>query len=180
MVWESERLYARRLTPEDYRECCALLQDAGVMYAYEHAFSDAEVQEWLDRQIARYAADGFGLWALVRREDGAGSGQAGLTMQECGGKRLPEIGYLLKKAFWHQGYATEAAMACKAYAFGVLGLDVVYSIIRDNNFPSQRVAQRNGMVPVGRTVKHYYHMDMPHILYAVRAGDTAGETAKGS
>ena len=136
------------------------------MYAYEHAFSDDEVRDWLDRQLARYEADGFGLWALVRREDGAVIGQAGLTMQECDGKRLPEIGYLLKKAYWHQGYATEAARACRAYAFDVLRLDTVYSIIRENNFPSQQVARRNGMVPVGRTVKHYYHMDMPHILYA--------------
>ncbi len=179
LIWESERLYARKLTAEDYAECCALLQDAEVMYAYEHAFSDDEVRDWLDRQLARYEADGFGLWALVRREDGAVIGQAGLTMQECDGKRLPEIGYLLKKAYWHQGYATEAARACRAYAFDVLRLDTVYSIIRENNFPSQQVARRNGMVPVGRTVKHYYHMDMPHILYAVRRDTDSAEVAAG-
>ena len=149
MVWESERLYARRLTPEDYRECCALLQDAGVMYAYEHAFSDAEVQEWLDRQIARYAADGFGLWALVRREDGAVIGQAGLTMQECGGKRLPEIGYLLKKAFWHQGYATEAVTAAVEWALCQPGVLRVEAETAPENIASQRVLAKCGFRPTG-------------------------------
>ena len=168
MVWESERLYARRLTPEDYRECCALLQDAGVMYAYEHAFSDAEVQEWLDRQIARYAADGFGLWALVRREDGAVIGQAGLTMQECGGKRLPEIGYLLKYRHWHKGYASEAAIACRNYAFSVLNAKWICSIVKEDNFASQQVAKRVGMKPEKEFMATYYNGPVKHLLYSVR------------
>ena len=45
----------------------------------------------------------------------------------------------------------------------------VYSIIRDNNFASQRVAQRNGMNVCGKTVKFYYGMEMPHLIFrAVR------------
>ena len=30
---------------------CRILQDKQVMYAYEHAFDNDEVQEWLDSQI---------------------------------------------------------------------------------------------------------------------------------
>ena len=44
----------------------------------------------------------------------------------------------------------------------------VYSIIRDNNTASQNVAKRNGMKEKKRFVKHYYGMDMPHIVYSVR------------
>ena len=58
-----------------------------------------------------------------------------------------------------------AAIACKEYAFSVLGLNTVYSIIRDNNIASQNVAKRNGMTVCGRIVKHYYGMDMPHLVY---------------
>ena len=33
----------------DYTALCRILQDKQVMYAYEHAFDNDEVQEWLDK-----------------------------------------------------------------------------------------------------------------------------------
>ncbi len=74
-------------------------------------------------------------------------GQCGVTWKEVRGRRVPEVGYLLGKEFWGRGYAIEAARACKEYAFDTLGFDQVYSIIRDSNLASQRVAIRNGMLP---------------------------------
>ena len=44
----------------------------------------------------------------------------------------------------------------------------VYSIIRDNNLPSQAVARRLGMEPRCTFSKHYYGIDMPHIAFSVR------------
>ena len=92
-------------------------------------------------------------------------GNIGITMQMFGNLQVPEIGYLLNKDYWHKGYATEGAIACRDYAFNVLKFDKVYSIIRDNNLPSQAVAKRNGMQVVGKEIKHYYNMDMPHLVY---------------
>ena len=169
MIFETERLYLRRLTQDDFGNLCTILQDEIAMYAYEHAFSDTEVQEWLDRQIVRYQMDGFGLWAVLLKGTNTFVGQAGLTMQEIGdGRRVVEIGYLFRQDYWHNGYATEAAQGCKQYAFEILGIPEVYSIIRDNNFASQRVAKRNGMQAVGMMVKHYQGIDMPHILFCVK------------
>lgn len=48
------RLYLRRMGNEDIVPLSAILQDKDVMYAYEHAFSDEEVRQWLDRQMKRY------------------------------------------------------------------------------------------------------------------------------
>ena len=67
-------------TQADFRDLAEILQDPGVMYAYEHDFSDDDVQTWLDRQIGRYKAYGFGLWAIVLKTTGEMIGQAGLTM----------------------------------------------------------------------------------------------------
>ena len=142
------------------------------MHAYEHAFSDAKTKDWLDRQMHRYDHDGFGLWAMIRKSDGEFIGQCGITMQECGNERVPEIGWLLRRDCWHQGHASEAAMACRDYAFGVLGQPMVCSIIRDTNRPSQRVAERNGMRPWRRFVKHYMGIDMPHDVYVVEKEKT--------
>ena len=90
--------------------------------------------------------------------------------RKLNGEQVLEIGYLFRRAYWHQGYATEAARALKQYAFDTLGAQRVYSIIRDTNIASQKVAMRNGMLPVHQFVKHYYGVDMPHIVYCAQRG----------
>ena len=168
MLLETERLSLRRLTQDDFEALRLILQDPEVMYAYEGAFSDTEVREWLDRQISRYQAWGFGLWAVILRETGALIGQCGLTMQPWKGREVLEIGYLFNRAYWGRGYATEAARACKRYAFARLGAAEVCSIIREGNTASQRVALRNGMTRADRWTKRYRGVDMPHDRYVAR------------
>ena len=176
-ILETERLALRELTEGDYADLCLILQDEETMYAYEGAFDDAEARDWLERQMARYKKWGFGLWAVVLKETGELIGQCGLTMQSWKDREVLEVGYLFRRAYWHQGYATEAARACKAYAFEVLKADEVCSIIRDTNTASWRVALRNGMTPKDTSVKHYKGVDMPHIRY-VAAREDGSETAE--
>ena len=167
MILETKRLYLREMNPSDFNSLCRILQDEKAMYAYEGAFSDQEVQEWLDRQIYRYQKWTFGLWAAVLKETDKMIGQCGLTMQQWKDQEVLEIGYLFERSHWHQGYATEAAKACKQYAFEKLNASEVCSIIRDSNTASQNVAMRNGMVMKDQWIKHYKGVDMPHYRYVV-------------
>ena len=167
MILETERLYLREMNPSDFEFLCKILQDEDTMYAYEGAFSDSEVQEWLDRQISRYQKWNFGLWAVILKETDAMIGQCGLTMQPWKEDEVLEIGYLFERQYWHNGYATEAAIACKKYAFKKLDADEVCSIIRDSNIASQKVALRNGMIKMDTWTKHYKGVDMPHDRYVV-------------
>ena len=167
MILETKRLYLREMNPSDFNSLCRILQDEKAMYAYEGAFSDQEVQEWLDRQIYRYQKWNFGLWAAVLKETDKMIGQCGLTMQQWKDQEVLEIGYLFERSHWHQGYATEAAKACKQYAFEKLNASEVCSIIRDSNTASQNVAMRNGMVMKDHWIKHYKGVDMPHYRYVV-------------
>ena len=168
MLIETQRLYLRELTQEDYPSLCRILQDEETMYAYEGAFTDDEVQTWLDRQFMRYETLGFGLWAVVLKENDRMIGQCGLTIQTWKEEEVLEIGYLFERKYWHYGYATEAAVACKQYAFEQLKADEVCSIIRDSNVTSQNVAIRNGMKITDYWVKHYRGVDMPHYRYVAK------------
>ena len=165
IILETERLYLREINQRDFKSLCEIMQDEETMYAYEGAFRDAEVQEWRDRQISRYEKWGFGLWAVVLKETDEMIGQCGLTMQPWKEEEVLEVGYLFRRAYWHKGYATEAARACKNYAFDVLDADEVCSIIRDTNTASQNVAVRNGMTVRDSWTKHYRGVDMPHFRY---------------
>ena len=166
MILETDRLYLREMQQSDFGSLCKILQDEDTMYAYNGAFSDDEVQEWLDRQIYRYQKWNFGLWAVILKETDEMIGQCGLTMQPWKDEEVLEIGYLFERSYWHKGYAIEAAAACKKYAFEVLKAYEVCSIIRDTNTASQNVAVRNGMAVVDTWTKHYRGVDMPHFRYA--------------
>lgn len=170
MILETERLSLREMNQTDYDALCEIMQDAETMYAYEGAFSDEGAKEWLDRQLSRYQKWGFGLWAVILKETGEMIGQCGLTMQPWKDREVLEIGYLFRRQYWHHGYATEAAGACRQYAFETLHREEVCSIIRDTNTASQKVAQRNGMSVADHWIKHYRGVDMPHDLYVVTAG----------
>ena len=167
MILETKRLYLREMNQSDFASLCRILKDDETMYAYEGAFSDDEVREWLDRQIARYQKWGFGLWAVILKDTNEMIGQCGLTMQNWKDDEVLEIGYLFERAHWHKGYASEAAKACKKYAFETLNASEVCSIIRDTNIASQNVAIRNGMTVKDKWTKHYRGMDMPHHRYVV-------------
>ena len=167
IVFQTDRLILREMTGEDLRDLAEMLLDPEVMCAYEHAFSTAEVLEWLERQQSRYRRDGFGLWALELRESGEMVGQAGLTWQPCEGETVLEIGYLLKRRHWHRGYAREAAAGCRDYAFTRLGAQRVHSIIKADNAPSIRVARAIGMAPEKEFSAQYYSAPKRHILYTL-------------
>ena len=167
MILETERLYLRELNQGDFEALSRILTDKETMYAYNGAFSSEETREWLDRQLTRYKKYGFGLWAAVLKDNNEMIGQCGITMQPWKNKEVLEIGYLFRRDCWHKGFATEAAAACKEYAFTKLNADKIHSIIRDTNIPSQNVAKRNGMSITDSWVKHYRGIDMPHYLFTV-------------
>ena len=93
-IVETERLYMREMEQTDFDSLCNILQDEDTMYAYEGAFSDDEVREWLDRQISRYHQWNFGLWAVILKDTDEMIGQCGLTMQPWKETEVLEIGYL--------------------------------------------------------------------------------------
>ena len=167
MILETARLILREMRQADLKDLAEILQNRDVMYAYEHNFSDSDVQIWLDRQIGRYKKYGFGLWAVVLKDTGEMIGQTGLTMQPYNNMEVLEIGYLLKERFWHYGYAREAAKRCKDYAFEDLNRDKVYSIIKADNLASIKVAESIGMSKEAEFITQYYNGDMLRFLYSV-------------
>ncbi len=167
MILETERLMLREMEQSDFGDLVEMLQDPEVMYAYEHDFSDEDVQAWLDRQRGRYREYGSGLWAMILKETGEMIGQAGITWQPHRDEKVLEIGYLLKKRHWHKGYAREAAAGCRDYAFDILNAPRVHSCIKADNFASQRVAESLGMARIDAYMVKYYNGEMLHYLYAL-------------
>jgi RimJ/RimL family protein N-acetyltransferase len=162
-VLETERLILREMSRDDLDFVARMLADPEVMRFYPKALTQEEAQAWIDRQVDRYARHGHGLWLAIDRDSAAPIGQVGLLTQEVEGTLLPEIGYLLHRPFWHRGFATEAALAIRDYAFTVLGKPKVFSLIRPDNKPSQAVARRLGMSPE----REVLFRGLQHVLFSV-------------
>ncbi|HEY7635718.1 MAG TPA: GNAT family N-acetyltransferase [Gemmatimonadales bacterium] len=160
---ETQRLVLRELDIGDLDFVASMLEDPRVTRFYPKRYTRADAAGWIERQRTRYAEDGYGLWLVLLRGGGTPVGQVGLLRQEVNGILMPEIGYLLAQRFWGQGIATEAAIATRDYAFGELGFDRVVSLIRPENLPSQGVARRVGMRPVGSTL----HAGLEHLVFAI-------------
>ena len=150
---ETERLLLRPWRPaEDLDALAALNADPAVMrwVAPNRPLSRAESAGLLDRIVGHWDDHGFGLWAVVPREDAALCvGFAGLAIPSFLPAVLPavEVGWRLAPAWWGRGLATEAARASVAFGFERLGLRTIVSIIDPRNERSLRVAEKLGMRP---------------------------------
>ena len=166
-IIETDRLFLRKLVQTDFIDLCEMLQDIEVMYAWEHAFSAAQAQKWLNRQLERYEESGVGYWAAIEKESGKIVGQIGLTWSEIDGVKVLEPGYILKKAYWHKGFAFEGVKACIDYAFNEMGIDKVHISIRPENIASLKVAEKLGAKVSDKHYLHYNGKDMLHLVYII-------------
>ena len=163
-ILETPRLILREFVPEDAAALARVLSDPETMRHYPAPYLLAGVEEWIARNRARYAADGHGLWGMVLKATGELVGDCGLIRQEVDGEFLVEIGYHVRRDLWGQGLAPEAAGACRDYGFAHLKVDRLISLIRPDNIPSQKVAEKAGMA-LWKTV---VWRGLPHRVYAIR------------
>jgi RimJ/RimL family protein N-acetyltransferase len=163
MILQTPRLLLRELTPRDADAVAQVLSDPETMRHYPAPYDRAGVEQWIERNRQRYQNDGVGLWAMELKQTEEVIGDCGILLQQVEGERFYEIGYHLRRDQWHQGLATEAAIACRDWAFAHLKTNRLISLIRPENLPSRRVAERNGMT----LWKEVTWRGLPHCVYSI-------------
>jgi ribosomal-protein-alanine N-acetyltransferase len=175
IVLETSLLILREFVPQDADALALVISDPETMRYYPSPYDRAGVEEWIARNIRRYRTNGHGLWALDLKSTGEMIGDCGITLQDVDGEQLPEIGYHLRRDMWGQGFATEAARACRDHGFAKLETDCLISLIRPENAASCRVAERNGMTIWKETVRaglrHYVYRISREMWAALPATD---------
>jgi RimJ/RimL family protein N-acetyltransferase len=162
---ETERLVLRLPRLEDAEAIVPLYSDAVAMEFVGGVHPDfaADPTFVVRRWLERWEANGWGQCVVERRADGAVLGRAGLvvwdtsvwriaTLDEAGEHAQPELGWALAREHWGRGYATEAARAARAWAYGDLGLARLISVVAPANVRSVRVAEKLGCIR-GETIE---------------------------
>lgn len=145
MILETERLLLRPFRPADidpYAEMCADSEVMEFLNATGSPISRADAWRQLAMYLGHWELRGFGTWAVEERGTGAFVGRVGLHFPEGWPDR--ELGWTIARKFWGRGYASEAARAAIAHAFGTLGWTHLVSLIHPNNHRSARLAERLG------------------------------------
>jgi RimJ/RimL family protein N-acetyltransferase len=141
---ETNRLILRPMWESDIDALHLIFTDSRVMAAFDHPpFTRDQMARWLGRNLDHQQKFGYGLFSGILKETGELIGDCGLEQMEDLGNA--ELGYDFRSDFWNQGYATEAALAVRDYAFEVLHLAQLISLIRVGNLASKRVAEKVGM-----------------------------------
>jgi RimJ/RimL family protein N-acetyltransferase len=153
---ETERLLLRPPLAEDVDALAPMYADREVMrYLGDgRVLTRAQTERSVQRMIDAWAADGFGLFTVVRKQDGAVIGRVGLivwnpetwqtTRADSEGPTELEVGYTLGRPYWGQGYATEAAGAARDFALERLGARRLIALIIHGNDASANVARKLG------------------------------------
>jgi len=96
----------------------------------------------LASEIGHWALRGYGRWSVTVTDTSDFIGIIGLWAPH--GWPEPELGWDLMENATGKGYATEAALAARNYAYNTLGWTTLTSLVKPENTASAAVATRMG------------------------------------
>lgn len=169
IIAETQRLLIRESVLEDL---------SAFLSMYEEEKDNPDVKPFLgepEKELGTYIQNcygiyGYGLWSVVKKEDGQVIGRIGFepaparNSEMPGTSEMPEtsempgtsetcpapyLGYLIRKAYRRQGYAREAARAVLSYGKKELGFETVALVTSQSNGGSRKLADQLGFLIVG-------------------------------
>jgi RimJ/RimL family protein N-acetyltransferase len=146
---DTPRLRLRPFRESDWEPYAAMCADPEVMRYLGTGATLTRDETWraIAGMLGHWQLRGYGMWAMQTREGGELVGRVGFL--DPPGWPGFELGWVLARAHWGRGYATEAATVALRCAFETLCRERVIHLIRPGNGPSIRVAQRLGARPAG-------------------------------
>jgi RimJ/RimL family protein N-acetyltransferase len=162
MIIETPRLRLRPMTDADVEPYLGMAADPEVMrYVSPKPIPPASAAAAATHYRRLLETQGYGYWAI---EVNGGAPFAGIILLQdvkftATFTPAIEVGWILSREHWGNGYATEGGLAALDYAFTTMKLDEVVALTAASNLPSQRVMQRLGM-----THDPQDDFDHPHTL----------------
>lgn len=145
----TQRLLLREMVPDDVEGMFALDSDPAVhqFLGNKPLTEIAQAAKVVEMVRKQYTNNGIGRYAMIRKNDGTFIGWCGLKLntESCNGfVNYYDLGYRLRKEFWGNGYASEAASVWRNYAFEILKLDRLYAAAHVDNLASNKILRNLG------------------------------------
>jgi ribosomal-protein-alanine N-acetyltransferase len=164
---ETPRLILRAVKEEDAPGFFELDSDPEVhKFLGNQPVKDLKESEEVIKYIQKqYEENGIGRLAIIDKASGEFVGWSGLKYETVVRAGFPyyDLGYRLKKKFWGQGIATEAAIASLKYGFQQRQLEEIYAAADLDNIGSNKVLQKVGL----KLVDQFEYCQAPHNWYKI-------------
>ena len=157
-VLETDRLILRDIDIEDYSDIYDIYSDVDVL-KYNGIDTLKSLQEaiiYTKRIKEGYSVGFFLRWAVLLKDTEKMIGTIGIHHIESWNYKL-EIGYILNKDYWRQGYSYEALCEIIRYLFDDLNIFRIEASIHPDNRPSIRLAEKLGFVLEGKKRKSAFN-----------------------
>ena len=180
---ESERLILRNWKDSDQPVFAQMNTDPKVMEFLPKSFWGNDGKEVIARIKNSIETNGYGMWAMERKDTGEFIGFTGLHSPTWEAHFTPciEVGWRLASKYWGQGFATEGALASLDYGFNKMNLDEIVSFTVPDNTRSRKVMDRIGMTY--DKSGDFNHPTLPendplsqHVLYRLSKKDYIGHS----
>jgi [ribosomal protein S5]-alanine N-acetyltransferase len=122
---------------------------------YDTWKSADDAHHWYARISAQQAAGSAWQFVIVHRSEGTVIGSCLLFRYEAASARA-ELGYVLGRTHWGQGYMREALAAFIGWGFGSLALRRIEAEVDPRNTRSARLLTRLGFAAEGRLRQRWY------------------------
>ena len=168
-IVKTGRLILRPPTPDDFEALHRIFADPVTMSFWPAPFTEEDTRRWISRSIRDHEEMGFGRRPVVLKSSGEIIGDCGILRAEIAGVTEYDLGYIVHHPFWGNGYAGEAAEACKRHAVEALGIRRLVANMPADHAASVRVAEKIGM-QWEKTFRNPENRDIQTHLYAFVAG----------
>lgn len=160
---ETSRLILRPVTMDDIEELHAIWTDEGVRkYLWDDEIISRETALLpIKASIETFASHGFGLYAVIHKEDEKMIGFCGFRFLDDTNEI--ELLYGILPDYWNKGLTTEAVNACLKFGFEEKGLEKIIAITNAPNTASIRVMEKSGM----KFLKRDMFQELDSIFYAI-------------
>jgi len=142
-MYQTKRLIVRETTESDVDAFYEMYKDSRMTEYMEPLYEDLEAERKYVKEYREkvYSCQGFGIWTLIRKSDGAVIGRAGLNYRT--GFSEVEIGFAIGTDYWNEGYATEAILSILKFAKKEK-LGAVNALVMSGNAASKHVLEKTG------------------------------------
>lgn len=150
-ILRTERCIIREMTPEDVPALYEIYADRQTVRYMEDLYDDPEEEIRYTKAYIEniYAFYGYGMWLIEDKADGRVIGRAGVEYKE--GREGVELGFMIARRCWKQGFATEAVSAILDYTKEQLGILHVYAMVEEDNDKSLAFCSKMGFVRTGES-----------------------------
>jgi ribosomal-protein-alanine N-acetyltransferase len=169
----TERLFLRPLIEDDRGLAVEMFTDPEVMKYVSDVSDEETVTAEMEAYLRRGAGGRIGVWCVLRRDTGEKLGTAvllplpieqddtdwSLLQEDSYPDGDIEVGYILRRSAWGNGYATEACRRLVQFAFEETALNEIVAVTDPENAISQKILRKCGLRDGGS--RRAYAADIP-------------------